>query len=518
MGVGGGPVGEGVETAEDAIGFQGLEPSSRGSPFNIFISSGAPDVAAAQLLGLKSKHTMAGKDQIYVLRMRDLWNNMISQEENITMRATVAVDDVKAGSMAERAFAGRKPRIGTRSVAEMRQSSAGGGGPEDSYRVDPLAKSNTAAWLAGSVEEHATHSRLLEIFPRISSTGSYEFQGDTMLEWVPTAAGAYNISMVVTQKIPTSTDPAISYLHVPGSPFVVRVTAGPSFPPNAWGHESFEGRGPPGMSDNDVMIDKMAGRLERGTLISGQYALDRKFVFYDRDLYGNLRERGGESWAVALRGVHLGSCRWIQEKTLDAVLSLCPGAGVKGLGVGRSHGLGGLFNLTMGVCDRRAHVHTAAGSWPSSPSPHPQQQLEAKAPDSFIDDEMLCLFHRNAAECVPPDCCNQTASLYPHVKHQRTCANLHRCASARKASRQARAPAGRSRGSGGRGLEALQKDPTLGELLQYFFRYSAAGCPVIAPRPPPTYLRVGRMLLKRSSEAICAYMRAACVSTSAAHS
>ena len=469
-----------VVAEEDAGGFVGLEPSSRGSPFNIFISSGAPDVGAAQLLGLKSELTMAGKEQIYLLRMRDLWNNVITQEENITMRATVAVGN--AADMApERAFAGHEPRIGTRPISEMRHQHPGPAeSPGESYRVDPIAKSNTAAWLAGSVEEHATHSHQLEVFPRISSIGSYGFLGDTMLEWVPTASGVYNISIVVTQKIPTSTDPTVSHLHVPGSPFSVRVTAGPSYPPNAWGHESFEDRGRLGSADDDAAMDKLAGRLEKGTLVSGDYSINRKFIFYDRDLFGNLRDRGGESWAVSLRGIHLGSCRWIQEKVLDAVLSLCPGAGVAGLGVGRSHGLGGLFNLTMGVCDRRAQIHTAAGPWPSSPSPHPQHLLDAGVPDTFIDNEMLCLFQRNAAECAPSDCCNQTASLYPHVKHPRTCANLHRCASARKASSQH----GRASGAGsrnGRGNTSLLEHPTLGQLLQYFFRYAAAGCPVDCP-------------------------------------
>jgi hypothetical protein len=39
-------------------------------------------------------------------------------------------------------------------------------------------------------------------------------------------------------------------------------------------------------------MDAKAGRLEKGVLVSGAYALRRQFVFYDRDIWGNRRLKG----------------------------------------------------------------------------------------------------------------------------------------------------------------------------------------------------------------------------------
>jgi hypothetical protein len=39
-------------------------------------------------------------------------------------------------------------------------------------------------------------------------------------------------------------------------------------------------------------MDALAGRLEKGVLVSGPYALRRQFVFYDRDVWGNRRLKG----------------------------------------------------------------------------------------------------------------------------------------------------------------------------------------------------------------------------------
>ena len=67
-------------------GFE-LGPASSASPFNIFVSSGAPEVAGAQLLGVMHAGTLAGHAAVYLLRMHDLWGNPLTQQENITFRA-----------------------------------------------------------------------------------------------------------------------------------------------------------------------------------------------------------------------------------------------------------------------------------------------------------------------------------------------------------------------------------------------------------------------------------------------
>jgi len=72
----------------------------------------------------------------------------------------------------------------------------------------------------------------------------------------------------------------------------VHVRAGASYAPNAWGHESFsflpDGEG----LLEDADMDELAGRLETGKLVAGRYARNRRFIFYDRDLFGNRRLKG----------------------------------------------------------------------------------------------------------------------------------------------------------------------------------------------------------------------------------
>jgi hypothetical protein len=175
---------------------------------------------------------------------------------------------------------------------------------------------------------------------------------------------------------------------------------------------------------------------------------------------------GGESWTVRLRGAHLGACPHIQEQVLRAVLQLCPGAGASGLGVARKHGRGGLYNLTMGVCDRRKEIHEFSGDWPSVPSPLPQTLLQTGLPAPYVDEEIKCLFRRNPAPCLPPDCCNTS-------QVQRVCGSLDRCARQSTVSRSHSMHSG-SRSSSSSPPET--SDWTLEQLLQTFFQHSAVGC------------------------------------------
>ena len=179
---------------------------------------------------------------------------MIAQEENVTLRATVSVGQSEPDSDLGETLAGHVSRIGTRPFSQKisRGPAVADAADGGSVLIDPLAQSNEAAWRDGLVEENTVHAHHLETFGRISSLNRYGFSGDALLEWVPTAAGVYNISLVVTQKIPTSADPIVRHLHVPGSPFSLRVTPGPSYPPNAWGHDVFQHSGLRGRSVAEV--------------------------------------------------------------------------------------------------------------------------------------------------------------------------------------------------------------------------------------------------------------------------
>ena len=249
---------------------------------------------------------------------------------------------------------------------------------------------------------------------------------------------------MAVQVTPTATAPIVRHLHIPGSPFALYVNAGPSYPPNAWGHETFLHWPPAG--EEEGSRESEAGRLEDGLLVAGPHADDRRFVFFDRDAYGNRRVKGGESWTVFVRGIALAACPHIQERVLAAVLQACPGESLAGLGVGRGSPHGGMYNLSMGVCDRRRDWRRAAGG---------RREAHAAAAhggggssELFVDRGMRCLMERNAVPCEPAQCCGRT-------HERRVCANRDRCVQNRTRTR----------------------DWTRDEMLAAFFRYSAAGCP-----------------------------------------
>ncbi len=114
------------------------------------------------------------------------------------------------------------------------------------------------------------------------------------------------------------------------------------------------------------------------------------------------------------------------------MLQLCPGAGASGLGVNRKYGRGGLYNLTMGVCDKRKEIHEFSGDWPSMPSPLPQTLLQTasrshsmhagsrsssssppETSDWTLEQLLQTFFQHSAVGCAPLEKIGRDSFLLP---------------------------------------------------------------------------------------------------------